>query len=116
VDTFLPRLSRHEVELPIRFFSADGLATGLLLNVSESGFLADFDRHLAVWTTGELTATVAEGRINIKARVSRTRGNKAGLTYLDSLNDCVAIRRLVDFAIEQGKSTKIRHDPVRSSP
>lgn len=107
MDTFLPRLSRHEVELPIRFLSADGLATGLLLNVSESGFLADFNTHLGVRTAGELTATVGEGRINIKARVSRTRGNKAGLAFLDNLNDCVAIRRLVDFAIEHGKSTKI---------
>jgi PilZ domain len=103
VNSFVPRSTRYDLELPIRFFSTEGFVTGHLLNVSESGLLVKFDKSVEVWTVGEVSAyvtDVGDGYININARVSRIDNNReAALTFTESANDYPSIRYLVALAI-----------------
>jgi hypothetical protein len=102
VNSFVPRSTRYNLELPIRFFSTEGFLTGHLLNVSESGLLAKFDKPVDVWTVGEVSAyvtDVGDGYININARVSRIDHSEVALTFTESANDYPSIRYLVALAI-----------------
>ena len=102
MNIFVPRSTRYDLELPIRFFSMEGFVTGHLLNVSESGLLAKFDSPVEVWTVGEVSAyvtDVGDGYISINARVSRIENREVALTFTDSVNDHPSIRYLVALAI-----------------
>jgi len=101
VNPFVSRSPRFGLDLPIRFFSEDGLAIGRCVDVSESGLLGDFDSPLNIWTTGEVTASVAEEIVSIKARVVRVDGNQAGLSFhIEDAAGRLAILRLIQFALE----------------
>ncbi len=90
------------MDLPIRFFSTDGLISGRTLDVSASGMLAEFDKPVAIWTIGELTILLEDGYINIGARVARVDGRRAGLAfYVEGDDDRVAIGRLLTFGLGQ---------------
>lgn len=90
---------RSELDLPVRFFSPDGLVTGHSLNVSASGMLVLFDKPVAIWMVGELTIRLEELSINIGVRVARVQGREAGLSfYIDCENDRLSIGRLIHFA------------------
>lgn len=104
MNTFVSRSSRFGLDLPIRFFSQDGLAIGRCVDVSESGMLGDFDRPLDVWTTGEVTASVGDESVSIKARVARVDGHQAGLSFQsENAADHLAIQRLIQFALRHGE-------------
>jgi hypothetical protein len=104
VKHYQPRILRAELNLPIRFFSTDGLITGHCLNISASGMLVLFDRPVAVWMVGELSVLVEEGsnNITIEARVARVDGRQAGLSFYieDDDNDRLTVGRLMLFAAE----------------
>lgn len=101
----MPRSLRTDLNLPIRFFSEDGLITGQCLNVSESGLFAQFDRRVTVWMSGELTTSIGERHLNIKVRVARVmNGREAGLTFLiDGEDDRLTVRSLLDFAAKNSR-------------
>jgi hypothetical protein len=104
VDQYQQRSLRSDADLPVRFFSTDGLISGHTLDVSASGMLAEFEKPVAIWTIGELTILLEDGYINIGARVARADGRKAGLAfYIEGDDDRVAIGRLLTcaFASEQ---------------
>jgi PilZ domain len=104
VNSFVSRSPRFGLDLPIRFFSSDGLAIGRCVDVSESGLLGDFDQPLNIWTTGEVTASVGEESVSIRARVARVDGNQAGLSFqVDSAADRLAVLRLIQFALRHGE-------------
>ena len=104
VNTFVSRSPRFGLDLPIRFFSQDGLATGRCVDVSESGLLGAFDRPLGVWTSGELTASLGDESVSVKARVARVDGRNAGLSFqTENENDRLAILKLIDFALRNGE-------------
>jgi PilZ domain len=103
VNPFQPRFCRYEVNLPIRFFSSDGLATGQILNVSDSGMLVQFDTPVSIWTMGELTTRVGDRNINIKARTARVEGRKVGLNFMEGTHNNSDILHLIDFAVEQSQ-------------
>lgn len=99
---FVPRSTRYDLELPIRFFSTEGFVTGHLLNISESGLLVKFDKPVEVWTVGEISAyvtDVGDGYIHINAWVSRIDNCEAALTFTESAGDYPSIRYLVALAI-----------------
>jgi hypothetical protein len=111
VHPFLARLCRYEVNLPIRFFSSDGLATGQILNVSDSGVLVRFDTPVAIWTIGELTARIGDRNLHIKARTARVEGRNIGLNFLPGAPNSTDILRLIDFAQMQSQQPHERsHD------
>jgi hypothetical protein len=63
--------------------------------------LAEFDRPVEIWTTGELTILLDDGYIHVGARVARADGRKAGLAFhIEADNDLLAIERLLTFASE----------------
>jgi hypothetical protein len=98
VNQYQPRPFRSDLELPIRFFSTDGLASGHCLNISASGMLAKFDKPVAIWLAGELTILLEEQSINIGVRVARVNGRKAGLSFqIEDDKDRLTIDRLMDF-------------------
>jgi len=101
VDQFPPRALRYDADFPIRFFSGYGPLSGRCVNISASGMLAEFDRPVDIWTTGELTILLDDGYIHIGARVARVDGRKAGLAFhIEGDADGVAIERLLAFASE----------------
>ncbi len=75
------RAPRFCLELPVRFFSSEGVFVGDCINVSESGVLVAFDQPIDVWLEGQLTATLPDGNISLKARVARVDGRNAGLSF-----------------------------------
>src|ERR1700678_1499816 len=101
----MPRSLRTDLNLPIRFFSEEGLITGQCLNVSESGLFAQFDRRVTVWMSGELTTSIGERHLNIKVRVARVmNGREAGLSFLiEGEDDRSTVRHLMDFAAENSR-------------
>jgi hypothetical protein len=115
VDPFLPRFSRYEVNLPVRFFSSDGLATGRILNVSDSGMLVQFDTPVSIWTMGELTTRIGDRNINIKARTARVEGRKVGMNFMEGTHNNADILRLIDFALERTEERSQQYSqPVTS--
>jgi hypothetical protein len=112
VEPYLPRSCRYDVNLPIRFFSSDGLATGRLLNVSDTGALVQFDRSVTIWTVGELSVRIGERYTNIKARAARVEGRQVGLTFVERDHNIRDILFLFDFAMEQALAAT---SPVESS-
>ena len=104
VNTFVSRSPRFGLDLPIRFFSEDGLEIGRCVDVSESGLLGFFERPLSVWTSGELTASLGDDSVSVKARVARVEGRQAGLSFQsENENDRLAILKLIDFALRNGQ-------------
>jgi PilZ domain len=101
VKEYQSRPFRAALDLPVRFFSTDGLVTGHCRNVSASGMLVEFDKPVSVWEIGELTIRLEEQVINIGVRVARVHGREAGVWfYIEGDNDRVAIGRLMYFAAE----------------
>lgn len=104
MNPFVSRSPRYGLDLPIRFFSQDGLAIGACVDVSESGLLGNFDRPLDIWTTGEVTASVGDESVSIKARVARVDGNQAGLSFQsENAAGRLAVLRLIQFALRHGE-------------
>ncbi len=104
MEQYRVRSIRLDLDLPVRFFSADGLAIGRCLNVSATGMLAKFEKPVAVWMTGELSILLEDGYINIGVRVARVLDREAGLAfYVEDDNDRFAIDRLMEFASRHGR-------------
>jgi hypothetical protein len=94
-----PRAPRFDLNLPVRFFSTDGLATGHCVNVSATGMLVAFDRPVDFWLEGELDFFIEDRHFSIKARVVRTDIRDAGLLFhVDSDADKLTNEQLLKFA------------------
>ena len=101
MEFYSPRSCRYDVNLPIRFFSPDGLATGRLLNVSDTGALVQFDKAVAIWTVGELSVRLGERYITIKVRAARVENRTVALAFMNRDHNLRDILYLVDFGMEQ---------------
>lgn len=100
MNPFLPRFQRYGLDLPIQFVTPDETASGVCVDVSESGILGAFDLRLDVWTPGELTASLGEEYVTVRARVARVDGLQAGLSFqIQDEKDRLAVRTLIDFAL-----------------
>jgi hypothetical protein len=94
-----PRAPRFDLNMPVRFFSTDGLATGHCVNVSATGMLVAFDGPVDFWLEGELDFFIEDRHFSIKARVVRTDIRDAGLLlHIDSDADKLTIDKLLKFA------------------
>jgi hypothetical protein len=93
---FTPRATRISLRIPVIFDFARGRARGQSVNVSESGVLAAFDRHLDIWITGRLSILVGESDVSIEARVARVNGREAALAFRGmSDKNRAAIQKLI---------------------
>jgi hypothetical protein len=99
MSNYQDRAPRAHLNLPIQFISHYGLATGLCVNVSESGMLAAFDRRVDVWLEGDLSFLIEEQKFTIKARVVRIDGLEAGLWFrIENEADKATVRELLKLA------------------
>ncbi len=96
---FQPRPHRFDLNVPLTFAADGEVVCGHCVNVSQSGMLALFDIPLELFTNGELSLTVGEYVLSIRARVARTQGKDAGLAFfLTTENDHRTVAILLEFA------------------
>jgi hypothetical protein len=96
------RAPRFDLNLPIRFFSPDGMVSGRCVNVSESGIRITFDRPIDIWLEGDLSFLIGTQYVSIKARVVRVDGRDAGLWFhIHSEADKSVITQLLALADRQ---------------
>lgn len=99
MPNYQDRAPRSDLNLPIRFFSRSGLATGYCMNVSETGMRAEFDGIIDVWLEGDISFVIEGQQLSIKARVARVDGRDAGLWFrIESDEDKLTIGKLLKLA------------------
>ena len=99
MQNYQNRAPRLDLNLPLRFFSSDGMMAGHCVNVSESGMLAIFDRPVEMWLEGDLSFFIEGLQFSIKARVARVNEGDTGLRFrIDSDADKLTIQKLVALA------------------
>ena len=99
MQNYQTRAARFDLNLPLRFFSSDGMMAGHCVNVSESGMLAVFDRPVELWLEGDLSFFIEERQFSIKARVARVNDGDTGLRFrIDSEADLLTIQKLLALA------------------
>lgn len=96
MQNYQNRAPRFDLNLPLRFFSSDGMMAGHCVNVSESGMLAIFDRPVEMWLEGDLSFFIEGRQFSIKARVARVNEGDTGLRFpIDSEEDKLTIQKLL---------------------
>ena len=101
-SNFIARSPRFDLELPVRFFSPEGLFVGRSVNVSESGASVRFEKSIDVWIVGDLSFLMEDHHPSIHARVARVEGREAGLSFkITSDLDRAAIRDVLAVAQAQ---------------
>jgi hypothetical protein len=99
------RAPRFDLDLPIRFFSTDGMIVGRCVNISESGIRGTFDSPVDVWLEGDLSFQVDGQYLGIRARVVRADGRDAGLWFrINSETDKSIIAKLLAMAEQQSSN------------
>jgi hypothetical protein len=94
---WIDRAPRLPLKTTVFFDYAEGRVKGRTVNISESGMLAVFDRHLDVWLPGRIVAVVGEWYLDVRVRVVRVDGRTAALTF-EGLTESsrAAIQKLVE--------------------
>jgi hypothetical protein len=96
---FIPRETRYDLDLPVALYLFDGIASGRIINVSETGILATFHRPLDLWATGRLCAEARGTYLNIEVRVARVEGGRTGLTFrILNESDRATLREFIELA------------------
>lgn len=91
---------RFKLVVSLSFKTPDGTIAGHTIDVSQSGLLAKFNEPVELWVVGEISLTVGEYYLEIKARVARTLEDGCGLSFLiEDHNDRQAVAILNDYAI-----------------
>jgi hypothetical protein len=99
---FIERAERFDLNLPVRFYSSDGLEHGHCINVSETGMLIAFNAVVDVWLVGKLWLDLNGKQHILKAKTARVMGKEAGVAFLvESAADLDVIKQLVAYAREQ---------------
>ena len=76
------RAERLDLYIPVVFVGEGGLVRGNCLNLSESGLLGAFGSELHVRSEGELRFSAGALCHAQRVRVTRTKGQEAGLVFL----------------------------------
>ncbi len=93
------RSTRLDLNVPLWFEVEGARVRGQCLNVSESGLLTKLDRIVDIWVVGELSLSIYEYELNIKARVARLVDRDTGLAFMTkSEADRRTVRMLMDIA------------------